>query len=62
MNRYTVTRDARLLSTHDTEDEAWRYLLRQQGQSVYYATLHGGYDIVYPNGTKLSDTYKKESK
>lgn len=55
---YTVTRDGRTLATLATEEEAWRYLHRQQGQSIYYATKHGGYDLIYPNGQKLSDTYK----
>lgn len=59
MGTYTVTRDGRTLATFTTEEEAWRCLLRQQGQSVYYATKHGGFDIIYPNGKKLSETYGK---
>jgi hypothetical protein len=39
METYEVTRDGRTLATFRTENEAWRYLLRQQGQSIYYATL-----------------------
>ncbi len=59
MNGYTVTRDGETLAFFPTENEAWSYLLRQQGQSIYYACLYGGYDIVYPNGSNLSETYKK---
>jgi hypothetical protein len=62
MNRYTVTRDARIISTHDTENEAWRRLLDIQGMSVHRAVTEEGYEIIYPDGTKVSDTYKKESK
>jgi hypothetical protein len=59
METYEVTRDGRSLATFRTENEAWRYLLRQQGQSIYYATLHGGYDIIYPNGSSLAESNKK---
>jgi hypothetical protein len=62
METYEVTRDGRTLGTFRTENEAWRYLLRQQGQSIYYATLHGGYDIIYPNGSSLAESYKMETK
>jgi hypothetical protein len=59
METYEVTRDGRTLGTFRTENEAWRYLLRQQGQSIYYATLHGGYDIIYPNGASLAELNRK---
>lgn len=58
MDTYTVTRDGRTLATLPTETEAWRYLLTTQGQSVQYACRHNGYDIIYPNGARLSTEYK----
>ena len=58
MDTYTVTRDGRTLATLSTEDEAWRCLHRQQSGSILYAVLYGGYDIIYPNGAKLSTAYK----
>jgi hypothetical protein len=53
METYEVTRDGRSLATFRTENEAWSYLLRIQGQSVGWAVAHNGYDIIYPNGTGL---------
>jgi len=60
METYEVTIDGRTLGTFRTENDAWRYLLRQQGQSIYYATIHGGYDIIYPNGSSLAESYKRQ--
>jgi hypothetical protein len=59
METYEVTRDGRTLGTFRTEGEAWRYLLRIQGQSVGWAVAHNGYDIIYPNGSSLAESYKK---
>lgn len=59
MDTYTVTRDGKTLTEHPTESEAWRRLLDIQGMSVHRAVIEEGYDIIYPNGEKLSDTYKK---
>jgi hypothetical protein len=59
METYEVTRDGRTLDVYTTEGDAWRYLLNVQGQSVHYATLYGGYDIIYPNGASLSQSYKR---
>lgn len=43
---YTVTRDGQDVSpTFATEDEAYAWLLRHQGQSVDYAMRYGGYGI-----------------
>lgn len=56
---YTVTRDGQRLAVLDTENEAWGYLLRIQGQSIDYAVRHEGYDIIYPNGVRLSQTQQK---
>lgn len=42
-----VTRDGVPVSpVLDSENAAFVWLLRHQGQSVDYATLHGGYKIV----------------
>ena len=54
MNTYTVTRDGETLAVLDTENEAWAYLHRIQGQSIDHAVRHEGYDIIYPNGGRLS--------
>lgn len=59
MDTYTVTRDGRTLATVETEGEAWACLHGLQGQSIAYAVTYGGYDVIYPNGAKLSNTYKK---
>lgn len=50
MNGYIVTRDGDTLATFPTENEAWGYLLRVQGQSIDWAVKYNGYDIIYPNG------------
>ena len=59
MNGYTVTRDGNTLATFPTENEAWRHLLNIQGMSVHRAVTEERYDIIYPNGSNLSETYKK---
>lgn len=42
-----VTRDGEIVSPIlDNENKAFEWLLRHQGQSVSYATTHGGYAIV----------------
>ena len=57
MSVYTVTRDGEAVATFPDEGGAWRYLLRVQGQSVAYACQHGGWDLIYPDGSTLSATY-----
>lgn len=59
METYTVTRDGRILATVPTESEAWRCLHNIQGQSIGHAVTYEGYDIIYPNGAKLSTYYKR---
>ena len=58
MKNYTVTRDGQTLASFETENQAWGYLLDIQSQSIMWACKHEGYDIVYPNGGALSDTYR----
>ena len=59
METYEVTRDGRSLATFRTENEAWRHLLNVQGMSVHRAVTEEGYDIIYPNGASLSESYGK---
>lgn len=59
MNGYAITRDGKRLAVLDTENEAWGYLLRIQGQSIDHAVRHEGYDIIYPDGSRLSETQEK---
>lgn len=57
--QYIVTRDGeQVTAPFGTEHEAWAYLLRAQSQSVRWAVRYEGWDIIYPNGTKLSDDYR----
>lgn len=50
---YAVTRDGVTLATFTTDYQAWAYLHRIQGQSVFFAVKYEGYDIIYPNGSTL---------
>ena len=59
MNGYTITRDGQTVATFDTEGEAWGHLLRRQSQSIRWACLYEGWDIVDPDGVRLSATYGK---
>lgn len=59
METYEVTRDGRSLATFRTENEAWRHLLNIQGMSVHRAVTEEGYDIIYPNGASVRQSYKK---
>lgn len=54
METYTVTRDGRTLATFTTDYQAWAYLHRIQGQSVFHAVKYEGYDIIYPDGGGLT--------
>jgi hypothetical protein len=38
-----ITRDGRVIAVVESENEAFAWLLRLQGQSVHYATTYGGY-------------------
>lgn len=42
---FTVSRDGQLLATFNSEDEAFHWLLKHQGQSTDYAIRYGGYAI-----------------
>lgn len=59
MGTYEVTRDGQTLATFRTENEAWRHLLNVQGMSAHRAVTEEGYDIIYPDGSILSQSYKK---
>lgn len=52
-----MTRDGQTLATFDTEGQAWGYLQRIQGNSVQWAIMFEGYDIIYPQGHKASRDY-----
>jgi hypothetical protein len=43
-----VTRDGEVLAALGTEDEAWMWLQRHQGQSVDWAVRYEGYRVVVP--------------
>lgn len=56
---YIVTRDGeQVTAPFAREIEAIGYLLRAQSQSVRWAVQHGGWDIIYPDGTRLSGEQK----
>ena len=59
MNNYRVTYEGRTIGVFPSEADAWAYLLGTQSGSVFYAVTFGGYDVIYPNRTTLSDTYGK---
>ena len=40
-----ITRDGKVIAVVATENDAFVWLLRRQGQSVSYATTYGGYKI-----------------
>lgn len=42
---FQVSQDGDLLATLNTEDEAYQWLLKHQGQSTEYALRYGGYAI-----------------
>lgn len=50
---YQVTRDGQTLFICEHEHMAWRYILEAQSGSVEWAVRNEGYDIIYPNGTRL---------
>lgn len=51
---YIVTRDGeQVTAPFGTDYEAWAYLHRVQSQSIWWAVKHGGWDIIYPDGTSL---------
>lgn len=58
MDGYTVTRDGETLAQFRYGFNAWAYLHKVQGQSVVHAVTYEGYDVIYPDGVKLSDIYK----
>lgn len=45
MAGYVVTRDGRIVSRHDTSNDAWIWILNHQSQSVTWAMKHEGYAI-----------------
>lgn len=56
---YIVTRDGeQVTAPFPREIEAIGYLLRAQSQSVRWAVRYGGWDIIYPDGTRLSGEQK----
>lgn len=56
---YIVTRDGEQVSApFAREIEAIGYLLRAQSQSWRWAVQHSGWDIIYPDGTRLSEKQK----
>lgn len=56
---YIVTRDGeQVTAPFAREIEAIGYLLRAQSHSVRWAVRYEGWDIIYPDGTKLSDDYR----
>jgi len=44
-DRYAVKRDGVIVAECDDANAAFTWLLRHQGQSVFYATTYGGYAI-----------------
>ena len=57
--QYIVTRDGeQVTAPFATYYEAWAYLHRAQSQSVGWAVQYGGWDIIYPDGTRLLEKQK----
>lgn len=42
---WVVRQDGVIKSVNDTENDAWLFVLKAQGQSVDYALTHGGWTI-----------------
>lgn len=55
---YIVTLHGEPVTATTTEDKAWEYVIRAQDLPVTWAVRYNGWDIIYPNGTKLSDDYR----
>lgn len=50
---YTITRDGATLATAPTLPEAYQLLHGLQGQSVYWAVMHEGWNIICPDGQSV---------